>query len=245
MAHPFYYEANCFQVHWNYYLLIDDDLCRLREYIAFHPENLKSFSNYIHKLIVSSCVEIESVLLAWCRMIRKEPRACFNGKRTWSFKRLLSEIINTLPQNLELSGFKFIVPGFEEGVEISLFESLNGISRPTEPDRIVEPPWWSAYTGLKHNRQFAFAQSATLENALGAAGALKLLISLAGALACPQSDMSTTEIINKQAHFLGIPKLGSRLECMPCGMKGLVIDMRVDTSGDIAHPYRWQVSIMG
>lgn len=140
MAHPFYYEANCFQVHWNYYLLIDDDLCRLREYIAFHPENLKSFSHYIHKLIVSSCVEIESVLLAWCRMIRKEPRACFNGKRTWSFKRLLSEIINTLPQNLELSGFKFIVPGFEEGVEISPFESLNGISRPTEPDRIVEPP---------------------------------------------------------------------------------------------------------
>lgn len=52
------------RAHWDYFLALDEDLRTPRRYIAFHEDNLETFSLELHRVIQMTALEVEAVLLS-------------------------------------------------------------------------------------------------------------------------------------------------------------------------------------
>ncbi|WP_253664825.1 hypothetical protein, partial [Thermus scotoductus] len=126
------------RAHWDYFLALDEDLRILRRYIAFHEDNLETFSLELHRIIQMAALEVEAVLLSLCRGIFG---GC-GGKRSPSFTQL----------DLRSKGFIRQKWGIEvEDLEVH-FLGLGVPLKPLDPQGQSVYPWWDAYTSLKHGR---------------------------------------------------------------------------------------------
>ncbi|WP_253719732.1 hypothetical protein, partial [Thermus scotoductus] len=175
------------RAHWDYFLALDEDLRILRRYIAFHEDNLETFSLELHRIIQMAALEVEAVLLSLCRGIFG---GC-GGKRSPSFTQL----------DLRSKGFIRQKWGIEvEDLEVH-FLGLGVPLKPLDPQGQSVYPWWDAYTSLKHGRTQAL-KKATLRHALMAVGALATWLTL-GFLGLPYVHVKTSIGHNPK----GLPRL--------------------------------------
>ena len=136
---------------WYYYLTIEKDMCDTSQYIE--PENQENtFSFAFYKIIILSCVEIETIF----KTITKE----ITGTEKGNMADYKKDILIKYPKIVNAKVFvdrwgKTIVP----------FESW-------DKGKLV---WWESYSHLKHNRKNDFKE-ATYQNAVLCLGALYVLI---------------------------------------------------------------------
>ena len=150
--------ANSPQHYIRAFLLIQNDLQKLFEYIEPSDEGLTTFSYRIHELFMRSCIELEANLKA----ILSENTY---KKKSRDFNMHDYKKINVTHH---LSSYKVILPIWHG--EQKTFEPFASWAKD-------EPlPWYQAYNQSKHDRQEEFKQ-ANLKNLLESIAALLILLS--------------------------------------------------------------------
>ena len=148
------------------YMLIQNDLQSIFEYIEPSDECLKAYSYRIHALLMRTCIEIEA-----------------------NFKAILAENICTTPaeKDLKMKHYRKVdVTHHLSSYEVML-PTWNGVSPvmkpfgPWEGTRGVANvqaslPWYQAYNQSKHDRHNRF-KSANLNHLINAVAGLLVLIS--------------------------------------------------------------------
>ncbi|MDX2072734.1 MAG: hypothetical protein SFX19_00015 [Alphaproteobacteria bacterium] len=134
-------------IHWNYYLSIEADLIKLSRYIEVHPNNYKSYSIEIARLLMATCAEID--------VLKKQIAAQENQKE------IRDVVIAKYPK---LAEFVVSMPRF----------NLSFVPWEAWKDSNQAPSWWDAYGKVKHHRHTDFP-SASLGNLLNAVAGLFLL----------------------------------------------------------------------
>ena len=143
------------------FLLIQDDLKKLFEYIEPSNECLKTFSYRIHELLMRTCIEIEANFKAILAANIYTPK-------NHNFNMSVYKKINITHR---LSSYKVILPIWNQKEKIFVpFNSWKNLKIPTGL------AWYQAYNASKHDRHENFKQ-ANLENLLDAISALLILLS--------------------------------------------------------------------
>lgn len=145
------------------FLLIQDDLKRLFEYVEPSDDSKATYSYRIHELLMRTCIEIEA-----------------------NFKAILNENIY-IPQKDRFNNDIYNI-GVYKKINVTHHLSSYQVSLPiwNGASKIFEPfknwsvggslSWYQAYNESKHNRQELF-KKANLENLLNAVTALLILLS--------------------------------------------------------------------
>lgn len=59
-------ERNTFEMHWSYYLSIEDMLQKTNQYLTYSANNQNTYSDEFTKVILLSCSEVDSLLKKLC-----------------------------------------------------------------------------------------------------------------------------------------------------------------------------------
>lgn len=140
---------------WNYYLYLEEDFIELTRYVSIHSNNYKTFSDEIHKQLLSVAMEFENIN-----------------------KEIMKELGNELNEKCNIIEFgKWL---FDSGanykdivIEIK-FSKENLILNPFKKEKFGEKeqmPWWRAYNKIKHNRYESYSD-VNFEHLLNALAAL-------------------------------------------------------------------------
>ena len=139
------------------FLLIQQDLQRLFEFIEPADENLPAYSFRTHELLLRACVEVE----ANCKAILTENGYPRNGDLTMNHYRKLNATHH-------LSSYEVSLPVW------------NGQSRIRKPFEAwaagTRLPWYDAYNATKHDRYSVFHQ-ASFEQTIDAVAGLLVVLS--------------------------------------------------------------------
>lgn len=127
-------------IHWAYFLTLEEDLHRLSRFIEISEGNFSTHSIECTRLLMASCSEAEVVLKLAAGLER--------GKY---LKDCLAPLADDA--NLLLGG---IVLVRRSGLEIQPWKGWTSQEL---------PPWWSAHNAVKHDRSRNY-QEANLKNAL-------------------------------------------------------------------------------
>ncbi len=129
--------TNC----WNYYLYLEKDFIKLTRYVSIHSNNYKTFSDEIHKQLLSVAMEFENINKEINKELGNKLKDTCNitefGK--WLFdskidyKNIVIEI-KFSKENLILNPFK---------------KQKNKEKNGTETEQMS---WWRAYNQIKHDR---------------------------------------------------------------------------------------------
>ncbi|MFC4348955.1 hypothetical protein ACFO5Q_13965 [Kordiimonas lipolytica] len=145
--------------HWNYFLMLENDLAQIARYIEFHEDNYETYSLELSRLLVSACGEVDAAMKQICSSLGKKLPANPNIE---TYREVVSELLPKFASK-EVS-----IPRFG----LMLTPWSNWLD--DEPKR---PNWWKGHNGIKHSRHTEF-QEGNLKNVLNAMGALYI------ALAC-------------------------------------------------------------
>ena len=138
-------------MHWNYFLSVEQDLEHLARYIEFHEDNYDCYSVEIVRLLIASAAEADIVCKQICQAINHNSTADkINAYR--------EEIVPAYPV---IAQFEVIAPRY--GLR---FQPWINWSRPNGV-----PLWWTAYNKAKHERHTHYAK-ANLKNVLNAVAGL-------------------------------------------------------------------------
>mgnify|MGYP003611890035 CR=1 FL=1 len=140
-------------IHWNYYLALENDLDKVSRYIEFHPNNFETFSIELGHILLSASSEVDVILKQICELIKPESN-CNNINK---YKEIIVRDLN------ELIDEKIFVNRF--GLEFQPWE--NWVEN-------ENPNWWRSYNNVKHQRNH-FYHEANLQNTLNAVGALLIV----------------------------------------------------------------------
>ena len=136
---------------WNYFRSLSDDMAQTARYVEpIGQENVYSIE--FSKIIILSCVELESVFKALCVEI--------DGSECGSIDKYKEKILGRFPRIVDA-----IVEIPRAGMQLKPFDGWG-----TGP-----LPWWKAYTDVKHTRGKLFCQ-ASYQNAVYALSALYISI---------------------------------------------------------------------
>jgi hypothetical protein len=140
------------------FLLLQNDLRRLFEYVEPADENSRSYSFRVHEILLRACVEVE----ANCKAILVENG--YMGSGNWTM-----EHYKKIEASHRLSGFMVKVPSWRGNDNIRTpFASFASSPK-------VSPEWYKAYNATKHDRHVNFDR-ANFRNAVDAVcGVLTLL----------------------------------------------------------------------
>lgn len=141
------------------FLLIQDDLKRLFEYVEPSEECLLAFSYRIHELLMRTCIELE----ANCKAILNEN--IFTATKAAPYTISTYKVIN---KTHHLSSFEVTLP---------IWNGAPRVMKPFEQWDVDQPlPWYKAYNASKHDRQEQFRQ-ANLDHLLSAVAGLLIVLS--------------------------------------------------------------------
>lgn len=145
-------------IHWNYFIALEDDLAQVSRYIEFCRANLGVFSIELAHLLLSAASEVDVMAKCVCAIV--EPKA----KRE-KINQYQAVLMKASQQNqiLDLTTVKVLVPRY--GMDFTPWENW---AKGSSPD------WWKSYNNVKHERDQHFDE-ATLQHALNAVGALLIL----------------------------------------------------------------------
>lgn len=143
-------EYRASNIHWNYYLAIENDFEKISRYIEFSEANNSTFSIELARIIMSSTQEIDGIMKKFCNLL--DPSK--NPDKIPGYKEI---ILDKKPE--------FIT----ETVEIPRFgmTSMPWVNWTGQEN----PDWWRANNKIKHDRTDNF-EKANLKNAFNSVGAL-------------------------------------------------------------------------
>ena len=140
-------------IHWNYFLALEEDFGVTTRYIEPCKENERTFSIELSRLIMASAQETDVLFKCLCENISPGCDASSVGEYYKIFK-------NHLPQLFE-------VEVHLERYPISAVPFLSWSDN-------ASPEWWTANNKIKHHRSTEF-RKANMENAIKALSALLVL----------------------------------------------------------------------
>ncbi len=152
------------------WLLIQEDLKALFEYVEPSPECLDTYSYRIHALLIRTCIEVEANF-----------KAIFSANNFTPPKRNLNiRDYRKVDATHHLSSYDVILPMWNEGGPGTYrvwtpFGAWRPARGQADPGGLALP-WYQAYNASKHDRLVQFKQ-ANLRNLMGAVTALVVLIS--------------------------------------------------------------------
>jgi hypothetical protein len=152
------------------FLIIQNDLKELFEFIEPSEINLKTYSFRIHQLLLRTCIEIESNFKAILRENIYTP-VYKRGKRKGDPRKENRWNINDykiINKTHHLSSYQVIIPFWNNPKKT--FTPFNSWEKSKSPE------WYQAYNKSKHNRMNYFKE-ANLENLLMAVSGLLILLS--------------------------------------------------------------------
>ena len=137
-------------IHWNYFISIEDDLYKLSRYIEFDKKNETVFSIELVRLLIASSSEFEVVAKELYKIKSQNNRTGNIRKNLQLFYPFISDL-------------EIIVPRF--GLQYTPL--LNW-----KTDNDCE--WWNSYNLVKHLRNSSY-EKANLKNAINSIGALYIV----------------------------------------------------------------------
>ncbi len=115
----------CLIKYWEYYLYLEKDFLQLIRYISLYKENFYTFSDEIHKQLISVGIEFENI-----------------SKKLCEIKGI------SLSGKTNVTDFKQWIP--TEQIEIKVIYSFEQIN--LLPFDNFTKEWWKSYNDIKHNR---------------------------------------------------------------------------------------------
>ncbi|MGO9177057.1 MAG: hypothetical protein ACLPT6_04690 [Desulfobaccales bacterium] len=144
------------EIHWNYFLAIEDDLERLSRFVEIDRKNFESFSIEISRILLAASAEVDVVCKQICKKLNPHSTAdIINAYR--------DEICANYPA---IPNFEVVLPRYS--LSILPWEKWKN-SKGDPPD------WWTAYNKLKHHRHTEYHR-ANLENALNSVAGLFVMV---------------------------------------------------------------------
>lgn len=143
--------------HWNYFLAIEQDLIKISRFIEFSPDNYKTYSLELARLLIASTSEVDVLLKEICTSDKKSKdrgindyRDFFKSAEEWDIQR--EDFIRQMT----------LLPRYN--LYLSPWESWQNGGKDA-------PEWWTANNKVKHHRSDSFDQ-ANLYNVLNSVAAL-------------------------------------------------------------------------
>lgn len=137
-------------VHWNYFLSVEEDLKRLARFIEFNKQNYECFSIENTRILISAAAEAEVVCRQICKQINPNSKANnING-----FCREIKPYYNIF------SNFEVTIPRY--ALTLKPWDNWNNNKT---------PEWWTAYNKMKHERDSKY-HLASLKNVLNSVAGL-------------------------------------------------------------------------
>lgn len=144
------------KIHWNYYLMLEEDFRKTIRFVELDPSNFNTFSVEFSKQLQSICSEFDVICKSICKF--------YNCKSSASnIQAYAAIILSSLP---DITCSKVSIIGID-GVILTPLKFW--IQTPYQ-----SPKWWKEYNAVKHNR-FENFNKANLENVLNALAALYIL----------------------------------------------------------------------
>lgn len=145
-------------LHWNYFLALEEDVLKLSRYIEFAPKNMKTYSLEMARILLATASEVDVVAKLLVKLLDPASKADkIDGYRL--------VIKKGAP---EISTSRVAMPRF--GLNFTPWDNWQG---DTNPD------WWRDHNAVKHRRNEKFA-SANLTNVLNALAGLFVLLVIYG-----------------------------------------------------------------
>lgn len=149
-------------LHWKYFLTVDQDISHLSRYIEFSDDNYGVYSIELARLFLSVCSEVDVVMKILCQR-HCEALYCqkIKGKRN---------------PNMDIYR-SVLVPCFDYFSSISVEIPKCSISRIPwkEFTKGDNPSWWRAYNDVKHSRHNNY-KKANLGNVIDATAGLLVAV---------------------------------------------------------------------
>jgi len=146
-------------VHWNYFIALEDDLASVSRYIEFCTANMNVFSIELAHLLFAAASEVDVLAKRICDIV--EP-----SKKRRNIDDYRSVLVNSsnIPIRFDkLFAIQLTMPRY--GLAFTPWENW---AQDKNPD------WWRNYNNVKHARDEYFHQ-ATLHNAINSVGALMIM----------------------------------------------------------------------
>ena len=121
---------------WSYYRMLESDCLKLRRYIEFRDENLKTCSNEIIKQLLSTAAEFDNV----CKFIieKEDKDTTLLDYKKWFFSK-----------DCDIDIKKVIIVVKNSNMEIAPFSTWGG----EKNDKLW---WWDNYNSIKHHRDNSY-----------------------------------------------------------------------------------------
>ncbi len=147
--------------HWRYFLSLEKDVIKLKDYIEIHLDNFDTYSFEISKILQLSCSEIDSVCRMLCKTIDDGTdyfdQSVYSGNIKQYKDVILSRYSLMTEAIVSISGLDSDLVPWED------WKTMNS------------PEWWKGYNEVKHYRHSHF-QKANLKNVLYSMAALEVII---------------------------------------------------------------------
>jgi hypothetical protein len=142
-------------IHWNYFLALENDFEKISRYIELTEANNKTFSIELSKIIMTATQEVDVIMKKICLIISPESQP----KNINHYKQIVMRILPDFSSEIVQ------LPRF--GMSSKPWNNWN--------NRDIHPSWWSANNKLKHYRTDHF-DTANLKNAFNSLGGLLIAI---------------------------------------------------------------------
>jgi hypothetical protein len=142
--------SNNNNIHWSYFLSVEEDLERLSRFIEFNQNNYECFSLEIVRLLMAAAAEVDVV----CKMI------CHGFDPGCNADNIIEYREKIIPKYPQLATFTVTAPRY--GLNFNPWEEWKHDNNPL---------WWDAYNSIKHKRHTDYYK-ANLKNVLNAVAGL-------------------------------------------------------------------------
>ena len=137
-------------IHWDYYIALENDIKTLSRYIEFDKTNFKVHSIELSRLLLTASAEVDVVLKELCKLIAPDIKA----ENIYGYKKVVKDKLPAL-------------------IDISVECPLYGLSLTPWSSWKSEgnPEWWRSYNKVKHERGNNYKR-ANLKNVLNSVAGL-------------------------------------------------------------------------
>ena len=143
------------EIHWNYFLAIEDDLERLSRFVEIDQKNFNCFSIEISRILLAAAAEVDVV----CKQICKNINPNSSAENINAYRDEICANYPAIPE------FEVVLSRF--GLSLRPWENWKN---PKEP-----PDWWTAYNKIKHQRHTEYHRG-NLKNALNSVAGLFVMV---------------------------------------------------------------------
>ena len=165
-------------LHWNYFLALDDDAANLARYVEFSKANFDTYSIEMARLLMSASSEVDVVAKMLCKKINTNCSA----NNIDDYRTIIKPVFPGLIHHT------IAIPRF--GLELLPWQNWGSDKN---------PDWWRDYNSVKHDRNSNYIK-ANLSNTLNSIAGLFSML-----LFCYKEEAENGELIPIPRTF-GVPE---------------------------------------